>query len=239
MPVSANFPIALSVSLLIHLSLIFSLSALGVFPKQGALNEAEINYYRIKSSSALLGKKASREIAQKDLDGISRGRRIVLSGENKIPKEDIPAFKIGQNEISIPVKDFLRKPPLPKTEFLTRHTIKLSSPELESSDKLSQNPAYLTYGNYVRERIRRCLYSRFSHINDKGVVCLKFAIQADGSLLESRIIDDKSGAGDRLRQIAMDGLRDAAPFPPLPKELNTPAATYTVFIHFINQQENE
>lgn len=233
---SSNFPIALSVSLVIHLSLIFSLSALGIIPNQAPLNEIEINYYPTKSKSALIEEKTPRDITQKNLDAIKPNEPIILSHGNKIPENGISAPTADMQELFLRAKDFSQKPSLPKTEFLVKNTIKLS-PALDpgSSGKLSQAPAYLTYGNYVRERIRRCLYSRFSRIDDKGVVALRFSILTDGSLSDSLIIDEKSSSSSRLKQIALDGLKDASPFPRVPEELNGQDVTYTVFIHFIYQ----
>lgn len=230
---TVSFPAALGLSLAVHLSLIFSLSALGIVPKQAALSDTEINYYPVKSKSALLEKKTVGESVQKNLDDVAASQPIILSTENKIAERGIPEPAAGRKELFLRANDFLRKPVLPKTEFLVKNTIELSSArEPESSDKLSRTPAYLTYGNYARERIRRCLVKRFSHINESGVVCLKFSILADGSLSGTSVIDEKSSSGDTLKGIALDGLRDAAPFPRLPADMNAQAATFTVFIHF-------
>ncbi|OGX61068.1 MAG: hypothetical protein A2471_05075 [Omnitrophica WOR_2 bacterium RIFOXYC2_FULL_45_15] len=129
-----------------------------------------------------------------------------------------------------------QKPALGRIEFSRNAPIKLSEVEMESSLKLARKPAYLTYNNFLRERVRRCLYNKFSEVSDEGVVCLKFALKADGSLLEYRVIDEKSQASERLKRMAVEGLLDASPFPPLPKELDSPLATFSVIIHFIEQQ---
>lgn len=234
---SSNLPIALSVSLVIHLSAILSLSALGIIPKQAPLNEIEINYYPTKSKSALIEKKAPRDITQKKLDVIKPDEPVILSHKNKIPENGIPASTADMRELFLRAKDFSQKPSLPKAEFLVKNTIELSSGrEPESSDKLSRGPAYFTYGKYARERIRRCLVKRFSYINESGVVCLEFSILADGTLSGAGVIEEKSSASDTLKGIALDGLRDAAPFPRLPGDLNAQPADFTVFIHFIIQK---
>lgn len=234
---TAGFPAALGVSLALHLSLIFSLSALGIVPKQAAFSDTEITYYPLKSKSALLEKNTAGESVPKNLDDVAAAQPIILSAENKIPERGIPEPAAGRRELFPRANDFSRKPALSRAEFLVKNTIKLSpAREPESSDKLSRGPAYLTYGNYARERIRRCLVKRFSHINESGVVCLEFSILADGSLSGVSVIDEKSSASDTLKGIALDGLRDAAPFPRLPPDLNSQPATFTVFIHFTIQK---
>lgn len=219
-----NLPLALGVSLLAHFSLFFSLSTLNVFPKQGNLKEIKVNYFKIKSEGLTFEKKlASDAVVKKNLDRITPGQRLILSSRNEIPERSITASGIGQKE---PAK------------FTARDTIKLSTLELESSAKLVPNTAYLTYSNFLRERIRRSLYNKFSYINDRGTVCLRFAVNSNGSLLDYRIIEDKSSASDKLKRMAIDGLREASPFPGLPKELDSPVATFSVIVHFIDQ-ENE
>lgn len=234
---SSNFPIALSVSLVIHISLIFSLSALGIVPKHAVFSDTEITYYPVKSKSVLLEKKIRRESVPKNLDDVAAAQPIILSAENKIPEKGIPEPPAGRKELFLRANDFSRKPALSKAEFLVKNTIELSSGrEPESSDKLSRSPAYLSYGNYARERIRRCLVKRFSYINESGVVCLEFSILADGSLFAVGVIDEKSSASDTLKGIALDGLRDAAPFPRLSGGLNAQPATFTVLVHFTIQK---
>ncbi|TAN61215.1 TonB family protein [bacterium] len=232
---SSNFPIALSASLIIHLSAILLLSALGVIPKQAAFNEMEITYYPVKSTSVLLEKKSPRETFPKNLDDVKDDQPIILSPESKIPEKSISAPGAGSRELFGRIKDYLQKPPIPKTEFIAKNTIKLS-PASESSDKISRSPAYLAYGAYARERIQRSLHRRLSLVRERGVVCLEFSILADGSLSGIRIISERSSASETLKGIAVEGLKGAAPFPRPPGELSGQPVTYTVFIHFVIQE---
>jgi len=50
------------------------------------------------------------------------------------------------------------------------------------------------------------------------------------------VINEKSQASERLKRMAVEGLLDASPFPPLPKELDSPLAAFSVIIHFKEQQ---
>lgn len=229
-----SFQMALGVSVAIHLVILLIFS-MNILPKQKILGEVKVNYFKINSKSLTLEKK-SQGLSQKDFDKIIPGQQLILSKKNKIPEKGMAALEISQNEIFQKQKNSFLKPSINKIDFLKENAIKISPVSIESNTKLPQNPAYLTYSNFVHERIRHSLYNRFSRTGDRGVVYLKFALNADGSLIEYRVIDAKSQASDKLKQITLDGLKDASPFPPFPKELNSPVATFSVTVHFIEQE---
>lgn len=229
-----NFPWALAVSLSAHILILFCLSALNILPKDKIIKEIEVNYLRIKP--AVLEKTPAKNKSWNNLDKLSLNQPLALSAKNKFSEDSLPFSGARRDEMPAMFPVAMQKPILGKIEFSRNAPIKLSEVEMESSFKLAQKPAYLTYNNFLRERIRRCLYNKFSEVSDEGVVCLKFALKADGSLLEYRVIDEKSRASERLKRVAVEGLQDASPFPPLPKELNSPLATFSVIIHFIEQQ---
>lgn len=229
-----SFQAALGASVAAHL-IILLIFSMDILPKQKILGEIEVNYFKVKSKSLSIQKK-SQELSQKDYDKIIPGQKLVLSKENRIPQKSVPAFEINQNEMFLKQKNSFLKPSINKIDFLKEKAIKISNVSMESNAKLPQNPVYLTYSNFVHERIRHSLYNRFSHVDDRGVVYLKFALNADGSLMEYYVINTKSQASDRLKQITIDGLKDASPFPPFPKELGSPVATFNVTVHFIEQE---
>lgn len=230
-----NFPWALAVSLSAHILILFSLSALNVLPKDKGVKKIEVNYLRIKPQA--LENARNKAKPRDSLDKLSLSQPLFLSARNKLPEDSLPfPGRSGTNgRLSAPSAS-LQKPALGRIEFFRDSAIKLSEVEMESSLKLTRKPAYLTYNNFLRERVRRCLYNKFSEVSDEGVVCLKFSLKADGSLLEYRVIDEKSQASERLKRMAVEGLLDASPFPPLPKELDSPQAAFSVIIHFIEQQ---
>ena len=230
-----NFPWALAISLSAHILILFSLSALNILPKDKIIKEIEVNYLRIKP--AVLDKTQTKMKSRNNLDKLSLNQPLSLSAKNKFFEDSLPFSGARRDETLSMSRENSQKPVLSKIEFGSPYApIKLSEVRMESSLKLAQNPAYLTYNNFLRERIRRCLYNKFSEVSDEGVVCLKFALKSDGSLLEYRVIDEKSRASERLKRMAVEGLLDASPFPPLPKELDSPLATFSVIIHFIEQQ---
>lgn len=231
-----DFPVSLGISILSHLSIIFFLSAFNILPKPRPIKPTEITYLKLRHKSQATEIKKTKNTPVDILDNISPRQPLILGSADKITRGSIPAPKTEDYSQTAKINNSFHKPPATKTEISPPNTIKLSAIEMESAVKLAQNPVYLTYSNFLRESIRRCLYHKFSQINDKGIVCLKFALNQDGSLFEYHIIDAKSTAGESLRKMSIEGLKDAAPFPPLPKELAAPVATFSVIIHFIEQQ---
>jgi hypothetical protein len=233
---ATRFPSALAISALVHLLLFSSFSVLGIFPNRLTPNKLEITYYRVKSKSAGVKNKVPKEVSPAVSDKVTPGRRIIIPREDKIPERIIAASQAIQKDSFLKSKNFIQKPNLSNSiEFLTKNSIALSPLEIKSGGKLSRDPASIEYGNRSSERIRRYLHKRFSLSNEKGNVYLKFTIGTDGALLGYHIIDEKSNASDCLKQIAIAGLKDAAPFPALPKELNSQATTFSIFIEFINK----
>ncbi|MEK6564384.1 MAG: energy transducer TonB [Candidatus Omnitrophota bacterium] len=230
MSTNRNFPWALAISLSAHILILFSLSVLNILPKDKIIKGIEVNYLKIKP--AVLEKAGIKSKTRDNPDKLSLSQPLSLSADNKFS----PFSGAKRDDVLAMFSKPAQKPALGKIEFLRDAPIKLSEVEMESSLKLARKPAYLTYNNFLRERIRRCLYNKFSEVSDEGVVCLKFALKADGSLLEYLVIDEKSQASERLKRMAVEGLLDASPFPPLPKELDSPLATFSVIIHFIEQE---
>ena len=224
----------MAISLSAHILILFSLSVLNILPKDKIIKEMEVNYLRIKP--AVLEKISTKSKSRNNLDKLSLSQPLSLSTKNKFSEDILPFSSARRDEALLMSRENSQKPVLGKIEFSPNAPIKLSEVRMESSLKLAQKPAYLTYNNFLRERIRRCLYNKFSEVSDEGVVCLKFALKADGSVLEYRVIDEKSRASERLKRMAVEGLLDASPFPSLPKELDSSLATFSVIIHFIEQQ---
>ena len=232
-----KLPFSIGLSTFFHIIAILSLSLLNNAPERKLLKPAEITFIKTKPLNPQTIKKSSSSIPIRktlDLNRVGLGQKIILSNKDKIPEAATPSFA-NAKEQSIESRN-ISKPVLSRMDLPPKSEIKLTSGEIDSSDKLSQTPVYLTYSNFLRESIRRCLYNKFSLINDKGLVCLKFALSADGRLLEYRIVEEKSNASDKLKSMAIEGLQDAAPFPSLPEELSSQAATFSVVIHFIDEK---
>ena len=220
-----SFNISFSLSIFLHILILSCLSLFGQTAKPHPAKIIKVNYIKIqpkKLNATNKGNKTTGNILRKELNlnKIPLDQKIILSKEDRLPQnKELP------------------KPVFSKIDFVSKEGIKLSSVEIEASDKLSRTPIYLTYSSLLREKIRRCLYGKFSAISDKGLVCLRFSVDTAGGLLEYLVVEEKSSSSQELKDMAVSGLKDASPFPPLPKELNSASAVFNVVIHFIEEKE--
>ena len=128
-------------------------------------------------------------------------------------------------------KVFEREPEKVKGLKVTKE---VSVPMLKS-EKIN-TPAYATYYQIVRDRIRERAYSNYTKLS-MGEVYLTFVIKANGSLAQLQIMENKSAANDFLRDVGMNSVKEAAPFPPFPQDLSYPELTFNVQISFQFREE--
>lgn len=106
---------------------------------------------------------------------------------------------------------------------------KISMPPIDL-DKID-NPSYISYYQIVREKIRRTAYQNYTSA-EVGEVFLSFLIFADGSLKTVNLVEERSSPSPYLREIALRSIKEAAPFPNFPKELDYPQLSFNVVISF-------
>ncbi len=93
------------------------------------------------------------------------------------------------------------------------------------------NPTYVSYYQFVREKIRKAAYQNYSR-SETGVVYLAFVISSNGILRDVRLIEEKSSVNYYLRETALRSIRDASPFTAFPKELDYQQLSFNVIISF-------
>ncbi|MCX7926549.1 MAG: TonB C-terminal domain-containing protein [Candidatus Omnitrophica bacterium] len=93
------------------------------------------------------------------------------------------------------------------------------------------NPSYVSYYQFVREKIRKAAYQNYTR-TETGSIYLAFVIASDGTLKDVYLNEERSALNYYLRQISLRSIRDAAPFPPFPKELDYPQLSFNVIISF-------
>ncbi len=128
-------------------------------------------------------------------------------------------------------KVFEREPEKVKGLKVTKE---VSMPMLKS-EKIN-TPAYATYYQIVRDRIRERAYTNFTKLS-MGEIYLTIIIKADGSLAQLQVMENNSAANDFLRDVGMSSVKAAAPFPPFPQDLNYPELTFNVQISFQFREE--
>lgn len=230
------FPEALGVSLLAHAITFILLAAGNILPNPKTLKKMEVRYYSFKTDSLTSKKKLLAHKTFLDPGLTIPGQRLILSNKNEIPLKEASA-SLREDELFLKSKGYFSKPSLQAPGLIQENTFNISRIEAEYSTTQSQSPAYLTYSNYLHERYRHSLYRRYSDIMESGVVSLKFALNADGSLAEYKIIDEKSNASEKLKYLTVEALKESAPFPRLPQELGSAYLSFRVSIHFTQVKE--
>lgn len=141
-----------------------------------------------------------------------------------IDKQEV--FK--RNRETIQRESSFIRPALTKPDIIAvKKKITLPALDLDKSN----NPSYISYYQIVREKIKRAAYQNYTRV-EVGEVYLSFIISSEGYIREMRIVEEKSSFSPYLRQIALNSVKDASPFPNFSKDLNYPQLSFNVVISF-------
>lgn len=91
---------------------------------------------------------------------------------------------------------------------------------------------YINYYHLIREKIRGQLKERYVNRHHEGEIVLIFILDLNGSLVVVETDDTRSVQDEFLRRMALESVRDAAPFPPFPKELAVPKMSFDLTVSF-------
>ncbi|MFH1678814.1 MAG: hypothetical protein ABH914_04265 [Candidatus Omnitrophota bacterium] len=107
---------------------------------------------------------------------------------------------------------------------------RVSLPAVMEADKI-KNPSYISYYQIVREKIRRAAFRSYNG-RELGEVTLSFIISNDGSPQKIFLMEEYSSESAYLREIAVDSVKSASPFPRFPKELDYSRLLFRLLIKF-------
>lgn len=219
-----TFQITLLISLITHTVIFLNNPNLIPLPKRKNLNEVEVVYLKNPPQFSKFQKKSPPP-----KDNILKLSPKIKSSEKPISapalnKSDL--FNINKPAVSR--ESSFVKPFVFKTDIITVRK-KITLPPIEIN-KIN-NPSYVSYYQLVREKIRRAAYQNYTH-TETGEIYLTFLISNTGTLKDVRLIEEKSAPNFYLRDIAFRSIKDAAPFPPFPKELDYPQLSFNVIISF-------
>ena len=192
----------------------------------------EVNYYK-QEEGALPNYEKTKEGAGQNA---ALDQNIVLKNIMKLPQPFVMTKDTSQPDFIR--EDFFAKKKLeqkklilPKQDLMKK---RVTLPLMESSG--IRNPVYLSYFNSLRVKIRRFAYKNYDRF-EEGAVYLTFVINSDGKLQEARVVAGKSTGSSLLKEIALNSIKEASPYPPFPKNLDYPQLTFNVIISFeLNQK---
>ncbi|MDI6758435.1 MAG: hypothetical protein QMD94_01995 [Candidatus Omnitrophota bacterium] len=213
------FQIALIISLTVHGVVLFQNLNFSISPKAKTEQRLELRY--IKNPPKI--KRDTPKAALKKEPFLKCHPKI--RAEFKAPpQEDI--FKKANTVIS--QRPIFIKPELMKTDIIAvKKKISLPAVALEKIN----NPAYISYYQIVREKIKRAAYQNYTR-NETGEVYISFIISSFGELKNIQLIEEKSSPSMYLRDVALRSLSDTSGFPAFPKELDYPQLSFNVIISF-------
>lgn len=101
--------------------------------------------------------------------------------------------------------------------------------------EIKSSKDYINYFQFLREKIRQRLRANYTYYDKEGDISLAFILESDGSLSAIEIIDAASAPDKELKAIAIESVKEAAPFPGFPKALPYPKLSFNLDISFKKQ----
>lgn len=92
---------------------------------------------------------------------------------------------------------------------------------------------FVGYFGSVKHQIEDLLVNKYAKKSiGRGSVCLFFVLDRNGRVVNVSVVDAESSADDYLRDLAIQCLREAAPFGNFPQSLHTERISFNVTIYF-------
>lgn len=226
--------LAFLISMLLHFAVFLSAPYTGVLPKKSPVKPIKVAYFKVKEQPR-------KVIGQKPGGGSAPYVLPPMAPEAlpEVRKEDIanpPPPQFFKPESKGQVKK--EEPTVETIGTGSRAVIGAKGKKFETvvndeKDK-GKKATYIGYYRSVREKIR--YYADRDYLREgsasQGEVFLSFVVAASGELLHIMIIDARSVEDALLRNIAIDSIRDANPFPAFPQGMNQYQVTFNVVISF-------
>lgn len=231
------FIISLIISLLVHLIMLSSWKSFRFTKKKMTVSSPilHIAYYKIKQEIEKIDQmkaKAGEIKTELETEQIKPKRK---SKSSKIKKN---ADKTKQEKIIVKKEDFQKKDSVGnKTKDNIKIDVKekpvnLTSLNFDKVDSFSKKPAFIDYYRAIREKIKETAQALRPEFFNQGQVSLTFKLTCDGGLVRTKIIDEISSKDKLLREIALNSVSGASPFPPFPKELERTEIDFIITISF-------
>jgi protein TonB len=200
-----------------------------VLPKEQPFYPIKVAYYKIKEHpEKLIGQKSRTQVFPP----------ILPEELPEVTKEDIANPSFETHHITRQAQDKKEEPTVETIGSGNRAVIGGKGTRFETvvNDEKdgARKATYIGYYRSVREKIR--YYADRNYVKEgsvsQGEVFLSFVVASSGELLHIMIIDKKSADDSLLRNIAINSIRDASPFPAFPQGMNQYKITFNVIISF-------
>jgi len=234
-----SFQLAVLISMLLHFTVFISAPYVGVLPKQEPFKPIKVAYIRPEQEPVkkLVGQKPAYR-------GKGGGGFVPILPEAlpEVRKEDManPDLQpVLKQETGSGQESARQSEPTVETIGTSGRAViggkgkKFETVINEEKDS-GKKSTYIGYYRLVREKIR--YYADRNYIKEgvtsQGEIFLSFVVASNGELLHIMVIDNKSTEDPLLRNIAINSIRDASPFPVFPQGMNQYQITFNVIISF-------
>ena len=177
---------------------------------------------------------------------------VIFAPLCKIPGQDITKpivvdyVKIKEPDVNIVVRKNSAAIETPKISLAKKIEIAPSRSAAEKAEtakkearELAKKQAplrntkdYINYYQLIREKVRQTLKSRYDKRYAEGDVTLIFILNSNGSLASVDTEQESSSRDPALKDLAMQCLGEAAPFPAFPKELSVTKMSFSLTVSF-------
>ena len=135
-------------------------------------------------------------------------------------------------QIRIPERPILAGDPALSTTLPERAAIVDLTNLVEAS---RGDPVLLSYFGAIREQIQHTANEGawLTGASTEGMVLVSFVLTSNGAIGAASIVPDRSAPSQALREIAVQIVKAAAPFPPFPPSMTEPSKTIFVPLEFL------
>lgn len=210
------FKIAILMSITGHCLFIFGLSGLDLNKKAISKKDIEVAYVQIKQMQMEIKKDKEKILKYHNKDIVS-----VSQDKDKIDISQKTKFEIKTKPTQKKVCD-VKKEASEKTDTYYSNKIKHAT----------KKEAYLDYYQMLRERIKLFATNNYPSDSIEGEVAVTFVLFNDGRLKSINVIDDKSVGNLKLRNAAVNSIKEASPFPAFPKQLQNSELAFNIVVSF-------
>ena len=97
----------------------------------------------------------------------------------------------------------------------------------------SKGKIFLSYFGELKKKIQGAVYQKAGrHVYTRGSVCLAFVLNAKGHLEKVAVLPKGTHADEAMKELAVQCLRESAPFGSFPKDLGLDRISFNITIFF-------
>lgn len=172
----------------------------------------------------------------KDVPTVKKNRGIPVP---KMTKKADPPAKAGPSDFQKFIEAKLKKQEIELARLSSERSVPKSVSPKTSAEIMAdpeKGKIFIGYFSEVKKKIQQTLLDRYARrYSGRGSVTLAFVLNARGSVEKVIVASKDAGADEMLQDLAVQCLRESAPFGPFPQTLGSQKIAFNVTIFFDGQ----